>query len=63
MVWIEVREMVDEKGVAIGRYRLTRRTDDPVSGPFPLCDCPGGHATRIEADQCAIARPRAEKEW
>lgn len=52
--YYEVLEIAGAGGQPSGRYRYTRRTDDPVSGPFGLCE--HEHATRDEAASCPIAK-------
>ena len=37
------------------QYRATLRHTDPVSGPFPLCSCENGHATKTDALTCPEA--------
>jgi hypothetical protein len=54
--WIMVRQMVDEDGKPIGRYRLTAKSDEGGGGPYGLCECEGGHATAEEARECPKAR-------
>lgn len=53
--WYEILQITCD-GVATGKYRRTIRTDDPVSGPFGLCD--HYHDTVAEADCCPDALER-----
>jgi hypothetical protein len=49
-----VLEIADDAGKPTGTYRYTRRTDDPVTGPYGLCE--HAHATREEAENCPVAK-------
>jgi hypothetical protein len=53
--YIEPLEII-KHGHATGRYRLTIRSDESASAPWPLCGCPDGHETREEAQACPEAR-------
>lgn len=55
--WFEALE-ISRDGVGIGKYRMTRRTDDPVSGPFGLCE--HEHDTSEEARDCPDVQPVIE---
>lgn len=54
--WIMVRELADDSGKPLGRYRLTAESDEDGGGPWALCDCEGGHATESEARECPVAK-------
>ena len=56
MEWYEPLEIADGSGRGTGRYRLTRRADDPPSNPYGLCD--HEHTTPEEARSCPEARAR-----
>jgi hypothetical protein len=56
--WVMVRQLVDDAGRPIGRYRLTAESDEGGGGPYGLCDCTSGHATPEEAKGC----PKAKEE-
>lgn len=52
-----LRQLADAQGQPSGRWRMTIASDlDEVEGP--LCKCPGGHASDVEARACPVARAR-----
>jgi len=55
VVWIHTLELADENGKPTGRYRRTERGGS--WGPRALCDCPGGHASIEEAENCPKLAP------
>jgi hypothetical protein len=58
MAWfIMAREIADEHGHGVGRFRLTAASDEPVQGPFGLCD--HEHASAADADACPDANAAA----
>jgi hypothetical protein len=58
--WIQALE-IEENGKPTGRFRLTATSDEDGGGPFALCDCENGHATREEAAGCPIASDAASR--
>lgn len=52
--WITVREIADESGKGVGRYRLTAKSDEDGGGPFGLCE--HKHKTKEAAEKCPSAR-------
>jgi hypothetical protein len=60
MAWfIMAREIADAAGRGVGRWRLTATSDDPVSGPFGLCD--HEHSSAAEASDCPDAVDAASR--
>lgn len=58
--WIQALEM-SEKGKGIGRYRLTATSDEDGGGPYGLCNCPNGHVSAEEAQECSQAKGNAKR--
>lgn len=50
VAWVQALEILGPDGKGSGKFRMTRRYDDPESGPFGLCE--HEHATREEAESC-----------
>lgn len=58
--WIQALEISD-KGQGTGRFRLTTNSDEDGGGPYGLCDCPSGHASAEEAQECSQAKENAKR--
>jgi hypothetical protein len=54
MEYYEVRQIADRAGLPTGKWRYTYRTDEPVTGPFGLCE--HEHDTKEAAESCPVAR-------
>jgi hypothetical protein len=59
MIYIKPRKII-ENGIETGKWRLTVSSDNPISAPHGLCNCPGGHDTEEEASNCPVAMMRAD---
>lgn len=48
-------ELADEGGRRLGLHRLAVINSDNPAVAVPLCKCPGGHRTWVEAVECKKA--------
>lgn len=48
-------EMADQAGRRLGIFRLAVISSDRPEVAVPLCKCPGGHRTWVEAVECKKA--------
>lgn len=58
-MWFQrVLEIADASGVGIGKFRMTMRSDEPIQGPFGLCE--HEHESVVDAEQCPEALALAQ---